>query len=229
MRLATTLLLALAASAAAQDNPALPIIKSAIEAHGVFPGNDLPGVWLGRGAARLAAVHGVRPGETALVVANTAEGPSIADALRGAGADVTLVAGRVLEARGHGRVSSATVLTPEGRRAFACDALVLSLGWQPRDTLLRMTADAEVSALTAWRMGSVTLRVIRKPIKASNANAPPVPRTIASIVHAAERSASAVRVASSAFSSPSTWPRRWAERASPSTACTHHRSCRPRW
>ncbi len=28
----------------------------------VFPGNDLPGVWLGRGAARLAGVHGIAPG-----------------------------------------------------------------------------------------------------------------------------------------------------------------------
>ena len=121
------------------------VATGALEAHGVFPGNDLPGVWLGRGAARLAAIQRVAPGATAVVVANTHEGPSIAAALRDAGADVTLVAGRVLEARGRGRVSSATVLTPDGRRAFACDALVLSLGWQPRDTLLRMTADPEVS------------------------------------------------------------------------------------
>ncbi len=120
------------------------VATGALEAHGVFPGNDLPGVWLGRGAARLAAIHGVAPGARAVVVANTGEGTSIAEALGDAGADVTVVAGRVLEARGRGHVSSATVLTPEGRRAFSCDALVLSLGWQPRDTLLRMSADPEV-------------------------------------------------------------------------------------
>jgi sarcosine oxidase, subunit alpha len=115
----------------------------AIEAHGVFPGNDLPGVWLGRGAARLAA-GGVRPGERAVVVANTGAGEALAAGLRAAGTQVTLVTGRVLEARGAKQVSSVTVLTPEGRRAFACDALVLSLGWAPRDSLLRMTTDPKV-------------------------------------------------------------------------------------
>ena len=120
------------------------VATGALEAHGVFPGNDLPGVWLGRGATRMAATQGVRVGERAVVVANTSEGDRIAEAIRAAGSQVTLVAGRVLEARGPKQVSSVTVLTPEGRRAFACDALVLSLGWAPRDTLLRMTADPEV-------------------------------------------------------------------------------------
>src|SRR4051812_9102997 len=120
------------------------VATGAIEAHGVFPGNDLPGVWLGRGAARMAAIHNVPIGTRAVVVANTGDGAELADALRTAGTDVTLVAGRVLEARGGRQVDSITVLTPEGRRAFACDALVLSLGWAPRDTLLRITADPGV-------------------------------------------------------------------------------------
>ena len=119
------------------------VATGALEAHAVFPGNDLPGVWLGRGAARLAEA-GVRPGERAVVVANTDEGERVAEALRRAGTDVTLVAGRVLEARGGRQVASVTILTPEGRRAFACDALVLSLGWAPRDPLLRMTEDPNV-------------------------------------------------------------------------------------
>jgi len=120
------------------------VATGAIEAHGVFPGNDLPGVWLGRGAARMAATHGVSVGERAVVVANTDEGQQLAEALRTAAADVTLLAGRVLEARGTRQVNSVSVLTPDGRRALACDALVLSLGWAPRDTLLRMTAEPEV-------------------------------------------------------------------------------------
>ena len=119
------------------------VATGAIEAHGVFPGNDLPGVWLGRGAARLAA-SGVAPGERAVVVANTGEGETIATALQAAGTGVTLVSGRVLEARGRSHVTSVTVLTPDGRRAYACDALVLSLGWAPRDALLRMSPDEEV-------------------------------------------------------------------------------------
>src|SRR3954452_180742 len=120
------------------------VATGAVEAHGVFPGNDLPGVWLGRGAAVMAAIHGVPIGDRVVIVANTDEGQHVADAIRAGGSDVTLVAGRVLEARGSREVSSVSVLTPEGRRAFACDALVLSLGWAPRDTLLRMTAEPEV-------------------------------------------------------------------------------------
>jgi sarcosine oxidase subunit alpha len=120
------------------------VATGAVEAHGVFPGNDLPGVWLGRGAAVMAAIHGVPIGDRVVIVANTDEGQHLADAIRAGGSDVALVAGRVLEARGSREVSSVSVLTPEGRRAFACDALVLSLGWAPRDTLLRMTAEPEV-------------------------------------------------------------------------------------
>jgi len=120
------------------------VATGALEAHGVFPGNDAPGVWLGRGAARMAAIHGVPVGQRVVVVANTDEGEQLAGALRTAGGDVTLVSGRVLDARGSRQVNSVTVLTPDGRRAFACDALVLSLGWAPRDTLLRMTAEPEV-------------------------------------------------------------------------------------
>src|SRR3954447_16223941 len=122
------------------------VATGAVEAHGVFPGNDLPGVWLGRGAAVMAAIHGVPIGDRVVIVANTDEGQHVADAIRTGGSDVTLVAGRVLEARGSRQVASVTVLTPEGRRAFACDALVLSRGWAPRDTLLRMTAEPEVVA-----------------------------------------------------------------------------------
>jgi sarcosine oxidase, subunit alpha len=120
------------------------VATGALEAHGVFPGNDLPGVWLGRGAARLAA-NGVAPGERAVVVANTGEGDAIASALRAAGTQVTVTSGRVLEARGRRHITSVTVMTPEGRRAYACDALALSLGWAPRDSLLRMSTDEEAS------------------------------------------------------------------------------------
>jgi len=120
------------------------VATGALEAHGVFPGNDLPGVWLARGAARLAAA-GVAPGERVVVVANTDDGARSADVIRGAGTDVTLVRGRVLEARGGRHVSSVTVLTPQGRRAYACDALALSLGWQPRDGLVRMSPEPEVA------------------------------------------------------------------------------------
>src|SRR4029079_4757054 len=43
------------------------VATGALEAHGVFPGNDLPGVWLGRCAARMTAIHDVPIGDRALV------------------------------------------------------------------------------------------------------------------------------------------------------------------
>ena len=119
------------------------VATGALEAHGVFPGNDLPGVWLARGAARMAA-GGVLPGERVVVVANTDDGAASAAVIREAGADVTVVEGRVLEAVGAKQVSSVAVLTSDGRRGYACDALALSLGWQPRDGLVRMNPEREV-------------------------------------------------------------------------------------
>ncbi len=121
------------------------VAAGAVEAHGVFPGNDLPGVWLGRGAARLAGVHGVNPGERAVVIDASAEAGALARTLRDAGVDVTETQGHVVSANGRGRLTGVTVDTPEGRRTYRCDALVLSLGLSPRDSLLRMAADDPVS------------------------------------------------------------------------------------
>ncbi len=120
------------------------VATGAVEAHAVFPGNDLPGVWLARGAVRLAAVHGVSLGEHAVVVANVDEGVAHAEMLRATGMEVSLVHGDVHEARGTRQVGSVTVATPEGRRALACDALILALGLSPRDALLRMSAEPDV-------------------------------------------------------------------------------------
>ena len=44
------------------------VATGAVEEHGVFAGNDLPGVFLARGAARLAGVHGVAPGRRVVLV-----------------------------------------------------------------------------------------------------------------------------------------------------------------
>ena len=74
------------------------VATGALEAHGVFPGNDLPGVWLARGAARMAA-GGVRSGERAVVVANTDEGERAPPSSARRAPTSPLVAGRVLEAR----------------------------------------------------------------------------------------------------------------------------------
>jgi sarcosine oxidase subunit alpha len=138
----------------------------ATEAHGVFPGNDLPGVMLGRAAAALAGIHGVRPGQRAVVIVGTEEGlhhlrvlidcgveiaatavsASLADRLP-EGAGEVVVDGDVHEAIGASSLRS-VVLRREGRgKRFDCDMLVLSLGLWPRDGLARMALPGEEVAL----------------------------------------------------------------------------------
>src|SRR5439155_10538210 len=116
----------------------------AVEAHTVFPGNDLPGVFLARGAALLGARHGVAPGRRTVVVANTDEGGAAAEALRRAGMEVVIHDGPVIAAEGKRRVRAVILETPGGPERIACDTLVLSLGWAPRDALLRMGTDQEI-------------------------------------------------------------------------------------
>ena len=136
------------------------IATGAVERHAVFAGSDLPGIWLGRGAARLAGVHGMPPGRRIVVVVATAEGLSHLAVLRDHATrhrDSTIVAvvapdglagqvpagieviadGAIVAARGNGTLSAVVVQTAGGRRVLACDALVLALGFQPRDGLLR--------------------------------------------------------------------------------------------
>ncbi len=138
------------------------VATGAVESHGVFPGNDLPGVWLGRGAARMAGAHGVMPGRRAVVVIETEEGLAHLATLRGTGMRIEEVLapdhladripagipvtreGRLASAQGRGKVESVTLQTPRGERTIACDALVISLGYAPRDGLLRMGADLPI-------------------------------------------------------------------------------------
>lgn len=117
------------------------VATGAIEEHGVFPGNDLPGVWLGRGAARLAGVHGVRPARRAVVVGASAEAEQHAETLRAAGVEVLRVEGTVEAAHGRRGVTAVVI----GGRRYECDALVLSLGLVARDGLARQAAGLPVT------------------------------------------------------------------------------------
>jgi sarcosine oxidase, subunit alpha len=140
------------------------VATGAHESHPVFPGNDLPGVWLGRGAVRMAAAHRVSPGERAVVATSTDEGVSHISALLDAGVQVvaalvppeladavpagveTIAGGSVSSAQGRKRLERVTVATEGGTaRHIDCDALVVSLGYAPRDGLLRMSDDPAVS------------------------------------------------------------------------------------
>ncbi|HLJ68429.1 MAG TPA: 2Fe-2S iron-sulfur cluster-binding protein [Chloroflexota bacterium] len=123
---------------------AVVVATGAVEEHGVFPGNDLPGVWLGRGAARLAGVHNLLPGRRIVLVTQTTEAADHAAALRTAGADVLVVDGEVVAARGRESVRSVVVDRGAFREEIQCDALVLSLGLVPRDALALQAAGLPV-------------------------------------------------------------------------------------
>ena len=139
------------------------VATGATESHGIFPGNDLPGVMLGRAAAGLAGVHAVRPGERAVVVAHTDEGlehlrtlleagvrvvaaalpEALADRLPGGDIGEVVLDGDVHEARGGGSLRSVVLRRGDRAKRFDCDLLVLSLGLSPRDGLARMVLPSE--------------------------------------------------------------------------------------
>lgn len=138
------------------------VATGAVEMHGVFPGNDLPGVWLGRGAARMTGVHGVVPGRRAVVVAATEESLDHLAVLHRAGVSIAAVVaprriaeqippgdrviadGEIASAHGRGRVRRVVIRAGGRREVVACDTLVLSLGLIPRDGLLRQAGPEDV-------------------------------------------------------------------------------------
>lgn len=140
------------------------VATGAVEQHQAFDGNDLPGVWLGRGAAKMAGVHGIAPGTRAVVAAGTNEALQHIESLRRAGTSIaavlapaalaaqvpagvrTIIDGRIEAAHGTSHVRKVTVTSTQGggREVIDCDTLVLSLGLVPRDTLLRQTLTGEV-------------------------------------------------------------------------------------
>jgi sarcosine oxidase subunit alpha len=138
-----------------------------VESHPIFPGNDLPGVMLGRAAVGLAE-RGVAPGRRAVVVAGHDEGIRHLMAIRDAGMEIaaaivppalaervpegirTLVGAEVLRADGKDGVRFAVLQDAEGvTRGIGCDLFVLSVGLSPRDDLVRMAAPGEVEVVGA--------------------------------------------------------------------------------
>jgi sarcosine oxidase subunit alpha len=154
------------------------VATGAAETHEAFPGNDLPGVWLGRAASRMAGVHGVAPGSHVVVVASTGEGLEHLLALVAAGTTVTaavvpsafvdrvppaveaIADGELVSARGRGRVRLVVVRERGLERRVRCDALVLSTGLSPRDELARMAPDEPVEVVGDAAGDGHTPRVI---------------------------------------------------------------------
>jgi sarcosine oxidase subunit alpha len=123
----------------------------------VFPNNDLPGVMLASAAGSLVHRYRVLPGRTVVVWTCSDEGHEVAETLRGAGADVTLVdlredvqrvpsgvafiPGRtIVRAIGRRRVRAVEVGPPGGRgdRTIPCDLLVIAGVNAPSAHLLAM-------------------------------------------------------------------------------------------
>ncbi|MDT8305120.1 MAG: 2Fe-2S iron-sulfur cluster-binding protein [Anaerolineae bacterium] len=126
----------------------------------VFANNDLPGIMLASGVARLLHLWGVLPGRRAVVVSANPRGLQLARDLLQAGCAVTVAemratpeaalvealrAGRVelltgatvLQASGSKRVESVTLTLPGGEtRVIPCDLLVLATGYLPANGLL---------------------------------------------------------------------------------------------
>ncbi|HEY5656504.1 MAG TPA: 2Fe-2S iron-sulfur cluster-binding protein [Myxococcota bacterium] len=136
------------------------VATGAAEAHAVFDGSDVPGVFLARGAARLAGLHGVAPGRRAVALAATREGIEHLATLREAGVQIpvaivpeglaasvpagieVLANAEPVRVRGRKQVRSVQVRTAAGEtRSIPCDAVVAALGLSPRDGLLRMAAE----------------------------------------------------------------------------------------
>ncbi len=138
------------------------VATGAVEQHAVFPGSDLVGVWLGRGAARMAGVHSLAPGQRVVFAGATAESIDHLNTLQGTAVRIAaavvptvlrdrvpagipvIVDGTVVGARGRRSVRGAVVEHGGRREVIRCDALVLSLGLIPRDGLLRQGAGLPV-------------------------------------------------------------------------------------
>ncbi|HEX6843821.1 MAG TPA: 2Fe-2S iron-sulfur cluster-binding protein [Actinomycetota bacterium] len=141
------------------------VATGATERHGVFPGNDLLGVMLGRAASGLAS-RGVKPGDRAVVAVATEEGLAHLDAILGAGVEVAAVAvtgaladqvptgvgeivvdGEIHAAHGRETVQEVVVRRGTQAKRFAVDLLVCSMGLAPRDGLARMALPGEPVSL----------------------------------------------------------------------------------
>ena len=153
------MVLALAEDHVAHIHPqAIVVASGGMEVHRIFPNNDLPGIFMGRGAARLAGAHGVKPGERAVVWAEQPEAVEHARTLIAAGVVVEAVVtapgvdasgvgnrqieGSIVEAKGRKKLSGVVVKTTGGAtEEISCDILAIGSEIQQNMHLPRLVYD----------------------------------------------------------------------------------------
>ncbi|HUG07293.1 MAG TPA: 2Fe-2S iron-sulfur cluster-binding protein [Acidimicrobiia bacterium] len=131
----------------------LVVAVGTLERPYVFEGNDLPGVMLSTAVRRLINLHGVRPGERAVVLTANSSGDAAVGDLERVGVEIA----SVIDAREGGSVHTAdgskgvtSVLDWKGRRTEA-DLLVTATGWTSPTALLNMAGDRPVYVPNAAR------------------------------------------------------------------------------
>ena len=144
---------------------AIVVATGAFESMEVFPGNDVPGVMLTRGAVRLATQHSIKPGNVAVVLAGTHEVAEHILALQAVGTEIAAVVlpdgatsapdlpdgvrtivGEIVQAHGKKRVKAVSVRYTGGTEKIECDLLCLSGSLTPQENLLRQGTAMPVHA-----------------------------------------------------------------------------------
>jgi len=145
-------------------------------------------------------VHGMRPGNAAVVVVATMEALEHLEVLRSAGVQICRVVapsavaakmpnglpvsinGEVVAARGRRHVTSVVIAQGGRQETVTCDTLVLSLGYAPRDGLLRQAVYCTVDGAgdVVLPGGSVESAIVagRNAARRAPAVAPPEPNAL---------------------------------------------------
>jgi sarcosine oxidase, subunit alpha len=147
------------------------IATGTIEQPLVFPGNDLPGVMLSRGARRLLAMYALAPGRQAVVATTSEEGLEAAHALSEAGVEIAAIADlrqgtTVVKAGGRRHVQAAVLASVDDdgnpvdgtEQTVGCDLLVISGGAAPAGSLL-----LQAGGRTAYDPASAAFAVVDVP------------------------------------------------------------------
>ena len=227
---------------------AIVVATGAFESMEVFPGNDVPGVMLGRGAVRLATQHAIRPGNVAVVLGGHARGRRAHRRAAGASAPrsppsccptarrarptcrpaCARSSARSSRCTARSASSAVSVRYTGGTEKIECDLLCLSGSFTPQENLLRQGTAMPVHAAGDLLAPAPVARV-RSRTRARSARAPRAARAPSSPSSARRRGAAATAATSaSARTSRCRTCATPSPRASPRPSCSSA-TRRSRW